>query len=415
VTVTRRIWWGLGIAWLAVILGLTLRSAPEQSARVAELPWYCILCGEAGLADFILNLILFAPLGLAARALALPRWRAMAFAVALTVAIETTQARFLVGRDGSLGDVLSNSAGAVLGWLSYSRLMHLGRPSRSFARAAVAAVLTLTAAIWFATGIGLRPSLSAEAPWIGQLQHQWPGHDAFPGKIDSVEINGVQVPNDPLDRLPTVRDSVELRVALTRTRPSPRRRVSLVRIVDASGHPQVSMTGVGTELDAELQLRASRWGFHTPQWAFPGAMEVSPGSRAQVVTRWTGNRVSMTTVDGAGAVSVAHSHPLSIALGWVFIHPFVLLVGTNATFWNCVWLVWWFGLLGWVAGALSWRAAALAAGVQSATLIVAAALTGTAWHANELLVAIAAAGLTAAAARIRARASFAPRRPISSG
>lgn len=414
-TLAQRLWWILGIAWLAVILDVTLRSAPDQAGRVAELPWYCIVCGEAGIADVILNLILFAPLGVAAHALRLPRWRAMAFAVALTVAIETIQAWFLVGRDGSLGDVLSNSAGAVLGWLAFPLLVHLARPSRSVARAGVAGVLALTAVIWFATGIGLRPALSTAAPWVGQLQHQWPGYDAFPGKINAAEINGVQVPNDPLNAPGTLRDSIELRVTLTRTLPTPARRTSLVRIVDANGRPQVSLTGLGTELDAELQLRGSRWGFHTPQWAFPGAMPLPAGARWQVVTLWTGDRVRMTTADSTGTISVARSHPVSIALGWVFIHPFVVVVGSNATFWNCLWLGWWFALLGWLGGALSWRAACAAAAVQLATFVAAATLTGATWHAGELLVALAVCGLTAAAARFRAGASPPPQRPISSG
>jgi glucose-6-phosphate-specific signal transduction histidine kinase len=64
---------------------------------------------------------------------------------------------------------------------------------------------------------------------------------------------------------------------------------------------------------------------------------------------------------------------------------------------------------------LGWRTAAVAGAVQTVTLIVAAELTGAAWHANELLVAIAAFGLTAVAARIRTGAGLPPQRPISSG
>jgi hypothetical protein len=415
VTFAQRIWWILGIAWLAVILDVTLRSAPDLTGRVAELPWYCIVCGEAGIADFILNLMLFAPLGVAAHALRLPRWRAMAFAVALTVAIETTQARFLVGRDGSLGDVLSNSGGAVLGWLAFPSLMHLGRPSRSFARAGVVGVLAFTAVIWFGTGIGLRPALSAATPWVGELQHEWPGYDPFPGKINAAEINGVQVPNDPFTAPKTLHDSIELRVMLTRTLPPPMRRTSVVRIVDANGSPQVSVTESGTELNAELELRASRWGLHTPEWLFPGVMVVPEGELWQLYVRWTPGRVSMTTADSSGARALVRSQLQSIALGWVFIHPFVLVVGSNATFWNCLWLGWWFALLGWLGGALSWRATGVAAAVQLATLIVAATLTGATWHAGELLVALAVSGLTAAAARFRAGASPPPQRPINSG
>jgi hypothetical protein len=413
VTFAQRVWWILGIAWVAVILDVTLRSAPDQAGRVAELPWYCVLCGEGGIADVILNLLLFAPLGIAARALRL-RWGAMAFAVALTVAIETTQARFLVGRDGSLGDVLANSGGAVLGWLAYPYLMQLARPSRTFARAGVVGVLALATVIWFATGIGLHPSLSPAGPWVGQLQHNWPGHDAFQGTIRTVGINGIPVPNDPLDPPATLRDSVELQVALTRTLPLPMRAASLVRIVDGRGHPQVSLTESGAELTAELQVRASRWGFHTPQWAFPGAMTMPPGEPWQVDVRWTPGRVSVTTADSSGARAVVRSQLQSIALGWVFIHPFVLVVSSDGTFWNCVWLGWWFGLIGWLGGALNWRTAGIAAVLQLATLVIAAEFTGATWQGNEVFVALAVSGLAAAAARFRAGVSPPPHGPISS-
>lgn len=413
-TAARRSWWTIAAVWLMVILWVTLRSAPDQAARAMELPWYCVLCGEAGVADFILNLLLFVPLGVAAHALRLPQWRGFAFAVALTVVIETIQGMFLVGRDGSLGDVLANSAGAVLGWLLYPGLMQLGRPSHAFARAGVGVVLGLSAVTWFTTGIGLRPALSMAAPWVGQLQHKWPGHDAFPGTINAAEINGVAVPNDPLDLPAMLRDSVELRITLTRTMPLPARRASLVRIVDALGHPQISLTESGADLIAEVQLRASHWGFHTPEWAFRGAMTMPAGKQWRVGALWTSDRVTMTIADSSGAHAVTRSHPMSIALGWVFIHPFVRIVASNGRFWNYVWLGWWFGLLGWLSGALSWRAVAIAAALQLSTLLLAASLTGAPWHADEVIVALAVCGAAATAARLRIAGNSPSRAPLSS-
>jgi hypothetical protein len=391
---------------LTLVLWLTLRSAPGQAMRVADLPWYCVLCGQGGVADILLNVLLFAPLGIAARALQLPRWRVFAVAVALTIAIETTQWFLLVGRDGSLGDVLANSTGAVLGWLAYSPLCRLARPTRALARHGTWTVFTVTAVVWFGTGFGLQPSLSDATPWVGQIQHRWPEHDAFPGRIERVDINGVAVPNDPIASPVPPHDTVALRIALERSdAPLPRRPASMVRIVDADGHPQVSITESGADVVTELQLRASRWGFHTPEWMYRGAMMIPLRQRSQVTARWTRARVELTTADSAGEHAMMQSHPLSIALGWVFIHPFVTVVGSNVHFWNYIWLASWLGLLGWFSGVLGWRATGFAALAQLLVLVVAASVTGAPWHSDELLVAMVACGLTATVARRRSAAT----------
>lgn len=102
--------------WLLVVAVLTLRNDPAAAARVAETPWSCILCGDAGGTDFVLNLLLFLPFGLLARAAGWRLGRLALCALALTIAIEVTQGTLLVGRDAALGDVVANTAGAMVGW-----------------------------------------------------------------------------------------------------------------------------------------------------------------------------------------------------------------------------------------------------------------------------------------------------------
>src|SRR4051812_28611679 len=108
---------GVGAAWVGVIGWLTLRSAPSQAATVALSPWYCVACGSEGVADLLLNVVLFLPLGIAAF---FAGWRltaAAAIAFAISVAIELTQGIALVGRDASLGDVITNTIGGSAGWI----------------------------------------------------------------------------------------------------------------------------------------------------------------------------------------------------------------------------------------------------------------------------------------------------------
>ena len=125
----RAVWAVSAVAWLAVIGWCTLQSHPDAAAEIAELPWYCVVCGDGGTADVLLNILLFLPLGLALAALDSSRGRALLVVMALSTAIEVYQGTALVGRDACLGDVLSNSAGGLLGWSLYAGLPALAWPS----------------------------------------------------------------------------------------------------------------------------------------------------------------------------------------------------------------------------------------------------------------------------------------------
>src|SRR5579862_6439631 len=107
-------WRAFGVIWLLVVAWCTLRSAPSQAAEVQQLRWYCIVCGDSGGADILLNVLLFLPLGLTARALGWRLRNTILLLMTLSIAIEVTQGTLLVGRDASLGDVCSNTAGSLL-------------------------------------------------------------------------------------------------------------------------------------------------------------------------------------------------------------------------------------------------------------------------------------------------------------
>jgi len=76
----------------------------------------CLICHARGMADFLSNVILFAPLGigLALRRMSLGRVAVLAFLYSL--AIELLQLDIIAGRDSNLGDLAANSLGGVVGW-----------------------------------------------------------------------------------------------------------------------------------------------------------------------------------------------------------------------------------------------------------------------------------------------------------
>src|SRR6185437_8188349 len=99
----------LGFAFIA-IMTLTPQPGPPAFA-----PSLCVLCGEMAVQDIILNVILFVPFGMGMRLAGVRRHRVIAISFCLTVVIELLQMHIIAGRDSSLGDVITNTLGGVLG------------------------------------------------------------------------------------------------------------------------------------------------------------------------------------------------------------------------------------------------------------------------------------------------------------
>lgn len=120
----------------AAILGAT--TFPTTATDLGRLS-SCIVCGDRGAADAILNVALFATLGIGL-AISGARIRIIALlAFLLSSSIETAQLLFIPGRDPSVGDVLFNLLGALLG----ARLAHSARWMLA-ARGSAASVLAAT-------------------------------------------------------------------------------------------------------------------------------------------------------------------------------------------------------------------------------------------------------------------------------
>ncbi len=94
-----------------VLAAVTLRPGGGGSGSTG-----CLICGERGLADFISNIILFAPLGAAIALRKGKYWHALAVGVLLSLTIEAAQWRLVAGRDSNLGDIVANTLGVMLGW-----------------------------------------------------------------------------------------------------------------------------------------------------------------------------------------------------------------------------------------------------------------------------------------------------------
>jgi len=227
----RRVALALTAAALAFIAFMTLGQVEEGRAFPAS----CIFCGQLGGVDFTLNVVLFVPFGLGLMWLTGNWRRSTVIGAVTTLFIETLQWRLIPGRDASLGDLLANSMGTVIGaWLAVAGLRWLNATRMDARRlAAVASMLTVTAvavSAWL-----LLPTQTRRQQWV-----QWTPRrralDVFQGRLQAVSLNGIETrPTEILEASRTL--DMETRALSVRAKvrgpvPPTRRRAIVVRIAN---------------------------------------------------------------------------------------------------------------------------------------------------------------------------------------
>lgn len=260
--------------------------------------------------------------------------------------------------------------------MALSGIVALTRPTPPEAVRATMVLLVVHLLLWAGTGAALRPALTGPEPWVGQLRHARPGQPRYPGTLSDVRINGVPVENDPLATIPRPSGSVDFGFTTALPVDSlPASPVTIARIVDGHQQPVVGVGARGHDATFEVRLQASRWRLRTPGWRFPGALAISPATPWSFHWRLLHDRIEMR--DGAvGGPERVDRLPLSLGIGWIFVHPFVSVVGPGAPWWTVAWLGWWFALLGWFGGATGrWLGAGAGAAGLLLLLVVARADT----------------------------------------
>ena len=197
---------GLGLTAIAALAigSTTLTPHPELIEKMSRIsPWCLVGCGDFDLLDILLNIILFIPLGLGLR-LWLRRPVALAACVVTTVTIELTQHFFIAGRHGGLRDVVTNTAGSIIGvWLA-TGWTGLVRPTPR-----AAALLARTAAFAWLAMLALTGFLEQRALphtiWYGQWAPALGQFDTFPGEVLDAHVDELFLPGGLLVASDTVR------------------------------------------------------------------------------------------------------------------------------------------------------------------------------------------------------------------
>ncbi|MGH7680046.1 MAG: VanZ family protein [Gemmatimonadaceae bacterium] len=167
---------------LIVVATLTPGTYIASSSRV------CLVCGVQGGVDVILNVLLFLPLGVGLSQLRLRVPAALALILGTTLSIELLQVLVIPGRDASLGDVVMNSVGGLLGLYAGRGASGALRPSQGAAAYLAVAWLALWLAVQAAIGFTFTPIVPGP-PYYGQIARPASAaRSEFPGRVLSANV-----------------------------------------------------------------------------------------------------------------------------------------------------------------------------------------------------------------------------------
>lgn len=328
---------------MLAVLALTLTPVDDTIAGRVVKGW-CLICGEVGGADFILNSVLFLPFGLGLRLAGVPwRWTIVACA-ALTLSIELAQMSVITGRDASAGDLVANTAGGIAGALlgTHWRSVLFPGPRASRVLAWVAAVFA-SAVVAF-TALALRPFVP-DVPLWGQIAPQLAHFERFKGRVLRATLGGELV---PAMRFP---DSPRARRALLAPRAtieavvvpaSPTSEISpIVSIFDGDSREVLVLGQSGRALFFRLRRVGSEARVATPGFAladvFPArAPDTLSTDSVRIRADWSGNRIRLS----ASSHSMHRERNIALhpVLGWRLLYPFPYDITRDLVLASIAWL-----------------------------------------------------------------------------
>lgn len=328
--------------FVLVLIGLAtlLPTHAPIPRRVAAL---CIgWCDDTRVADLVLNVLLFVPLGFAGR-LAGVRSRTVILAGAtFSLCIELLQWRAIAGRDASVLDLFSNSLGTAIGVLLAAHLAVLVRPGcRAAARLVLAGTLLWCAAL-FGGAWAVRPAATSKPFW-GQRTPQLSEPLPYGGEVVTARVNGEDLPSNRLVHDDALRESIRRGVLHldVQVRPDRLTRLSstIVRIADEDQREILRLSQRRGDIRFSLRLNVTKLRLRTPSLTLTSAFgdtPAAPSSEAAVSVDVRDGivRLSSTREGGTRQVQLA----LSPALAWTFFVPWNYSLGPSGVVFTWLWL-----------------------------------------------------------------------------
>jgi hypothetical protein len=261
--------WPAHVALMLGAVAIVSGTLLPASGPPAATPWWCVLCGERGLADAIANVLLFVPLGIGLWWYRIGVARLAGGALAASLVIELLQWQVVSGRDAGAADVAWNTLGALLGAVLAAAIQDNRRAGARTLVASVAAVTAVTVA-----GMLTSPSFPASVyygQWTAQL-----GHFArYHGAVLSAGVEGLPLPSTRLADSRVVRERLAAGAAVTVRAvagPPPDALAPIFSIFD-DAQREILVLGTSREdLVLRVRTRAADLGLAGPEVRWRGAL-----------------------------------------------------------------------------------------------------------------------------------------------
>ena len=177
------------IASVAAILAATL--VPVAGGKPE--PWLgCVVCGDRGIADVLVNVLLFLPFGAALAAAGVPLSRCVLAGALVSAGVEFAQL-YVPGRDPNLGDVVANTLGSGLGVVLVATAPRWILPAGALGTRLSRTAALAAAALCYVTGWLLSPVLPPFpylALWTPNLGYlEW-----YRGRVRDVTLGNAFLP-----------------------------------------------------------------------------------------------------------------------------------------------------------------------------------------------------------------------------
>lgn len=327
----------VAVGWF-LVFALTLYPTPEDVVTAATSMW-CLVCGEMGLTDVALNVILFVPLGIGLGLLGVYRSRGIAAVVLTTFTIEVLQLSVVSGRDASLSDLITNSIGGGIGYLlgRHWRQVFFTSPRISLWLAAVGVAGWVL--VQGFTGWALQRTLPRSvyygqwAPVLGQFE-------PFTGTVVSARLDRMPLPGTRLPSSAAVREALltaqsvlEVR-ALTGTPTADL--APIFSIFDDRQREIVLLGQNGIDLVYRLRTRGGALRLRSPALRLTGVLPTEPGARVDLRARYTPGRYHLEAE--IGDKSFSQDLALSVSWGWTFLLPFDHAFGAEMLWLTTLWI-----------------------------------------------------------------------------